>query len=290
MEEKQTILIAGATGSIGGAAALALVNGGARVVLLGRNNDKLQAYKQKIINTMSEPNAEIHKDNIETLVIDFSDMTLVKNAAAEALNRFPKIHGLILSVGSYIENGPTINKDGNEVMFAANVIGPFLFTNLLIKRMEQSNGLVLHVIALFKKNIDWNDLQNIKKHKTLDAFNRIKVLNRVFAAELARQYEGKISSLAFDPTFVIDKTDPGLKDRWPSGTTGFVWKILTILFAKHPSVAGEPIANLFLNNKNRSVLNGTLYKLYKQVKKLDTAMNDKEMGKRFWKELVKLTK
>lgn len=40
MKNKQTILIAGATGSIGGAAALALVKRGARVVLLGRKPDK----------------------------------------------------------------------------------------------------------------------------------------------------------------------------------------------------------------------------------------------------------
>lgn len=36
MMEKQTILIAGATGNIGGGAATALAKRGARVVLLGR--------------------------------------------------------------------------------------------------------------------------------------------------------------------------------------------------------------------------------------------------------------
>ncbi len=43
MENKQTILIAGATGNIGKAAAIALAKGGARVVILGRRHDKLQA-------------------------------------------------------------------------------------------------------------------------------------------------------------------------------------------------------------------------------------------------------
>lgn len=37
MNEQKTILIAGATGSIGGAAALALVKGNAKAVILGRN-------------------------------------------------------------------------------------------------------------------------------------------------------------------------------------------------------------------------------------------------------------
>ena len=51
-------------------------------------------------------------------------------------------------------------------MFATNVMGPFLFTQLLLERMQQSDGLVLHVIALFHKEIDWDDLGSIKNHKT----------------------------------------------------------------------------------------------------------------------------
>jgi hypothetical protein len=38
-------------------------------------------------------------------------------------------------------------------------------------------------------------------------------------AELAWRYAGSISSVAFDPSFIIDKSDPSLKDRWPSGFT-----------------------------------------------------------------------
>ena len=43
MMNKQTILIAGATGNIGRAATVALAKRGARVVLLGRSADKLKA-------------------------------------------------------------------------------------------------------------------------------------------------------------------------------------------------------------------------------------------------------
>ena len=42
MENKQTILVAGATGNIGNAAVLALAKRGARVVLLGRSVEKLE--------------------------------------------------------------------------------------------------------------------------------------------------------------------------------------------------------------------------------------------------------
>ena len=223
------------------------------------------------------------------MVVDFSDMESVRFAAAEAMNRFPMIHGLILSVGALIQNGPNILPSGHELMFATNVMGPFLFTQLLLKRMQHSDGLVLHVINPFSKEVDWEDLESIRNHKTNTAFDRTKTCNRVIAGELARRYAGKISSVAFDPTYVIDKSDPELDKRWPSGLTGFFWRMMTILIAKPPAVAGEPIANLMLSYRDRSAINGALFKLDKRVEKPNKAMNDEVLGKRLWDELVLLT-
>ena len=114
-------------------------------------------------------------------------------------------------------------------------------------------------------------------------------MNRAIAAELARRIAGKISSVTFNPSFIIDKTDSELKKRWPSGFMGFFWKVLTLLIAKPPVVAGEPIANLMLSYKDRSAINGALFKFDKRVKKPDQAMNDEVLGKRLWDELVPLT-
>ena len=155
--------------------------------------------------------------------------------------------------------------------------------------MQQSDGLVLHVIAPFYKEIDWDDLESIRNHRTGTAYNRTKTCNRVIAAELARRYAGKISSVAFNPTFIIDKTDPELDKRWPSGFMGLFWRVMTVFLAKPPAVAGEPIADLMLSHRDRSAINGALFKLDKRVEKPDKAMNDEVLGKRLWDELVLLT-
>jgi len=199
------------------------------------------------------------------------------------------INGLILSVGALTQNGPNILPSGHEVMFATDVMGPFLFTKLLLKRMQQSDGLVLHVIARFNKEIDWDDLESIRNHRTMTAFDRTKTCNRVIAGELARRCAGKISSVAFDPTYIIDKSDPELDKRWPSGLTGFIWRMMTVFFAKPPAVAGEPIADLMLSHRDRSAINGALFKLDKRVEKPNKAMNDEVLGKRLWDELDLLT-
>ena len=289
MTNKQTILITGATGSIGGGAAVALAKRGARVVLLGRSADKLKAKVDLVRVALSEARIDCQDMDIAMLVVDFSDMESVRLAAAEAMNRFPMINGLILSVGALIQNGPNILPSGHEVMFATDVMGPFLFTQLLLKRMQQSDGLVLHVIALFNKEIDWDDLESIRNHRTMTAFDRTKTCNRVIAGELARRYAGKISSVAFDPTYVIDKSDPELDKRWPSGLTGFFWRMMTVFFAKPPAVAGEPIANLMLSHRDRSAINGALFKLDKRIEKPNKAMNDEVFGKKLWDELERLT-
>jgi NAD(P)-dependent dehydrogenase (short-subunit alcohol dehydrogenase family) len=290
MTNKQTILITGATGNIGGGAAVALAKRGARIVLLGRKLETLEARADSIRVTLSEARIEYQDTDIATLAVDFSDMESVRLAAAEAMNRFPMIHGLILSAVTLVQNGPNILPSGHELMFATNVMGPFLFTQLLLERMQQSDGLVLHVINLSDKEIDWDDLESIRNHKTETAYERTKTIHRVIAGELARRYAGKISSVAWRPgTLIIDKSDPELKKRWPSGWMGFFWRVLTVLIAKPPAFAGEPIADLILSPQDRSAINGALFKLNKRVEKPDKAMNDEVLGKRLWNELELLT-
>ena len=256
--DKQTILIAGATGNVGKGAALALAKRGANVVLLGRKLETLDAETDYIRVALSEANIESQESDIAELVVDFSDMDSVRQAAAEALQRFPTINGLVLSSVTLIQNGPNILPSGHEVMFATNVMGPFLFTQLMLERLQQSGGLVLHVIAPFNEELDWNDLESFKKHKTTSAYNKTKTCNRAIVGEIARRYAGEITSVAFNPTFIIDKSDPELKKRWPTGFMGFFWQVLSSLFAKTPMVVGEPIANLFFSYQNRAELNGAL--------------------------------
>lgn len=70
---------------------------------------------------------------------------------------------------------------------------------------------------------------------------------------------------------------------------GLYWRVMTVLLAKPPAVAGEPIADLILSHRDRSAINGALFKLYKRIEKPDKAMNDEVLGKRLWNELVQLT-
>jgi NAD(P)-dependent dehydrogenase (short-subunit alcohol dehydrogenase family) len=177
--------------------------------------------------------------------------------------------------------------DGHEAMFATNVMGPFLLTRLLLPRLEQNDGMILHVIAPFNEPIDWDDLESIINHKTFRAFKRTKTCHRAIAGELARRYAGKISSVAFDPTFI--KPSPGVDKKWPSGLMGFALRTMSVFFAKAPAFAGEPAADLIMSQNDRSAINGALFKLDKRMPEPDPAMTDEVFGKRLWEELERIT-
>ena len=136
MINKQTVLIAGATGNIGGGAAVALAKHGARVVLLGRSPDKLKARVDLVRVALSKARIDYKDMDIDMLVVDLSDMESVRLAAREAMDRFPMINGLILSVAVLKQNGPNILPGSHEVMFATNVIGRFCFPQRCLRRMS----------------------------------------------------------------------------------------------------------------------------------------------------------
>jgi NAD(P)-dependent dehydrogenase (short-subunit alcohol dehydrogenase family) len=285
--DRQTVLIAGGNGNVGGGAAAALARRGAEVVLLGRKASALDARADRIRADLAEQGSV--DPAIGTLVLDLSDELAVRRAATEAMDRFEAIDGLILSVVSLGQHGPTMLPNGHELTFATNVLGPFLFTQLLMPRLQDSGALVLHVVAPFYEDIDWDDLESVRRFDGEKPYHRTKTMNRMVAAELARRYAGRISSVAFDPGFIIDKQDPTLKDRWPTGLTGLYWSVMTRLVAKKPEVAGEPIADLYLSTPDRQAINGALFKLGDRVTKPDKAMSDTASCERLWDELIRMT-
>lgn len=287
MSTARTILVTGATGSIGGGTALALARRGAKVVVLGRNAAKLNTLAERLRQVAATGAGSSSEAQVSTLEIDLSDMASVRRAAAEVLDRCPTIHGLVLSSATYLEGGPHVLASGHETMFATNVMGPFLLTQLLLPRLQESVATVLHVIATFNPQIDWDDLESLNSYTTWRAFTRSKVLDRALAGELARRYAGKVTSIAFDPTFI--KADPGVAKQWPAGPIGFAMRTMSAIFAKRPAVAGEPAAELVLSSGDRSALNGALFKLAKRVAKPDPTMADAELGARLWGELERLT-
>ena len=91
--KEQTILITGATDGIGKLTALKLAEQNARLILHGRNPEKLD----KVINEISSDSGN---NNINSIVADFSSLEEVKQMAEKVLNDYLKLDVLINNAGA----------------------------------------------------------------------------------------------------------------------------------------------------------------------------------------------
>lgn len=122
----QTIVVTGATGGLGLESARQLAHLGARVVIVGRNEEKLDSAQRSISGDVSGIRA------------DLSLISEVKQLAAELLQYHQEIHVLVNNVGVlFAERGMTA--EGIEQTLATNLAGQFALTNLLLPRIIASS-------------------------------------------------------------------------------------------------------------------------------------------------------
>ena len=73
------------------------------------------------------------------------------------------------------------------------------------------------------------------------------------------------------------------------GFAGLVWRLMAILRAKPAAVAGEPLAELMLDEDRGAKIDGALFVRDKRSDEPDTVMSDEAEGRRLWERLEELT-
>lgn len=182
----RTIVVTGATSGLGKAAAKRLACLGARVVLVGRDSAKLE-------ETSSELAEQGHEKKIACFLADLSLMSEVRRLARELVRAEPAIHVLVNNAGAlFNERGTT--EEGLERTFALDLLSPFLLTNLLLPKLEQSApARIVNVSSggMYTQRIRVDDLQFEKgKYNGAVAYARAKrglvILTEQWAQKLDR--------------------------------------------------------------------------------------------------------
>jgi retinol dehydrogenase-12 len=195
----KTFVITGANTGIGKVTALELAKRGAHVILACRSADKTQPV-------IDEIKRETGNDRIEFIALDLADFGSVRRCADELNKRNVPIHGLINNAGLAGQRGST--KDGFELAFGTNHLGHYLFTRLLLPRLEASGPARIVNVAsdahYGAKQIDWDALRKPTRSTTaLKEYGVSKLANVLFTKELARKLDGKqVTAYAVHPGVV----------------------------------------------------------------------------------------
>jgi len=179
----KTVLITGANSGIGLVTASALAGMGATIILACRREE---AAKQ----AMLEIQAKHPRAQLDFVSLDLASLASVRRAAAEVLNKHPLLDVLINNAG--LASVPReVSKDGFEMTFAVNHLGPFLFTNLLLPALRASKGRIINVASDAHKmgRMHWDNLQLARGYFVLRAYAQSKLANILFTKALAERVE-----------------------------------------------------------------------------------------------------
>jgi retinol dehydrogenase-12 len=218
------IVITGATGAIGSATAALLARRGARLMLLGRQSDRLDTLV-----------ARLDRDNrVSSVGIDLSSLASVRLAARQIARTVPHVDALV-NVAAIYTSVYEESADGFELMLATNHLGPFLLTNLLRDRLA-GDGRVITVSAPSSTHVDLDRLLSRDQFRALRTFGATKAANLMFTFELARRAKRwDVRAYAYHPGLVRSE----LMREAPRPL-----RILTRIVSRSPDRAAEDLADL----------------------------------------------
>lgn len=132
------------------------------------------------------------------LQLDLADFDSIKKFAEEIKKNYGNFHCLINNAGLAV-TGNEKTKNGLELHFGTNHLGPFLLTNLLLDNIKKNNARVVVVSSRMheKAKVDFENFgkftEKPKGERTNHLYNNSKLLNFYFAKELyKRGVEGNI--------------------------------------------------------------------------------------------------
>ncbi|KAI0058521.1 NAD(P)-binding protein [Artomyces pyxidatus] len=201
---KVTIVTGGNVG-IGKETVKALLAHNAKVYMASRSEDKAKA-------AIEELKAATGKEAI-FLKLDLADLPSVKRSAEEFLSKEKELHILFLNAGVMACPVDWTTEQKFDMQFGTNVIGHFLFTQLLLPAVfaatesspthEKARIVTTSSSAIYFTNkINFNAITDTparRKMSPWDLYHPSKFGNVVVARELARRYGDKIVSTSLNP-------------------------------------------------------------------------------------------
>ncbi|KAI0072736.1 NAD-binding protein [Panus rudis PR-1116 ss-1] len=194
----KVIIVTGGNGGIGKETARALLGHNAKVYLAARNANSAKAV-------IEELKKDTGKEAI-FLELNLSSLKSVQRAAQEFLDKEQHLDVLFnLAATMYLTNAPgnlNLTEEGFDIQWGTNVVGPFLFTKLLLPALlagaaqsPDKKARVTFTASQAQANqIKYDTLTDTPARKKLgpdQRYGQSKFANVVLAKEFARRYSDK---------------------------------------------------------------------------------------------------
>ncbi len=206
----RTVLVTGPTSGLGRAATHRFAALGARVILVGRSEDRLARVRDELVARHGE-------DRFPIVVADMGSLVSVRGAVAAILASEDRVDVVVDNAGSIFPDR-TVGPDGIEATLALLVVGPFALVAGLLPLLRRTSGSRVIAVTsggMYAQPLPIDDLQYREGgYAGPNAYARAKRAQVALMREWARRLRGEgIAFTAMHPGWA---DTPGLAETLPS--------------------------------------------------------------------------
>ncbi|GAA4583179.1 SDR family oxidoreductase [Planotetraspora phitsanulokensis] len=193
----RTILITGATDGLGRHLAGRLAERGDRVIVHGRDADRVRRVREEIGGTT------------ESVLADLADLRQVDRMATEVEERFDRLDVLVNNAGiggGVPGSGREESRDGIELRFAVNYLaGRHLARRLVPLLVRSAPARIVNVASAGQQAIDFGDPLLTEEYGRQRAYSQSKLAQIMFTVDLAAELAAEgVSVTALHPATYMD--------------------------------------------------------------------------------------
>jgi NAD(P)-dependent dehydrogenase (short-subunit alcohol dehydrogenase family) len=180
----RTVLVTGANSGLGLRSATVLAARGARVLLACRSPER----GERALRTIRDAGG-----NAELVALDLADLASVRAAAEQVGTLCPDGLDVLMNNAGMTALQKQLTKDGFELQFGTNHLGPAALTWLLLPLLNKRPGarVVTLVSITARAGVVDTDDPNFerRRYRTMTSYNQAKLASLVFMLELARRLQ-----------------------------------------------------------------------------------------------------
>jgi NAD(P)-dependent dehydrogenase (short-subunit alcohol dehydrogenase family) len=224
-------LVTGANSGIGTETARVLARGGAYVFLACRSVATAEATADALRATLPASAGKL-----DVLAVDLADLASVRAAAAKFLATGNPLHILVNNAGVMATPAGGKTAQGHELQTGTNHLGHFLFTKLLLPRLEASaparivnvssglhtRGKAARLFDTLERDPGYTQ----RKYVPFDAYGDSKLANVLFTRQLAKILPKGVEAFSLHPGVIPTNLTRSM------GFTGTLFRIVGKPFMK----------------------------------------------------------